>query len=68
MVTSRALKNVDRGNVALMIVLKNNWAFISTIVFVGIGMVIGYFYYPPAVIVSCLLSIIAVWVTSYFNK
>ena len=27
MVTSRALKNVDRGNVALMIVLKNNWAF-----------------------------------------
>ena len=68
MVTSRALKNVDRGNVALMIVLKNNWAFISTIVFVGIGMVIGYFYYPPAVIVSCLLSIIAVWAISYLTR
>lgn len=65
---SNALKNVDRGNVALMLALKNNWAFISTIVFVGIGMLIGYFFYPPAIIVSCLLSIISVWIISYLNK
>ena len=67
-VTSKALKNADRGNVALMLALRNNLVFVSTIVFVGIGMVIGYLFYPPAIIVSCLLSIIAVWVISYLNR
>ena len=67
-VTSKALKNADRGNVALMIALKNNLVFVSTIVFVGIGMVIGYFFYPPAIIISCLLSIIAVWAISYLTR
>ena len=67
-VTSKALKNADRGNVALMLALKNNLVFVSTIVFVGIGMVIGYFFYPPAIIISCLLSIIAVWAISYLTR
>lgn len=67
-VTSKALKNADKGNVALMLALKNNLVFVSTIVFVGIGMVIGYLFYPPAIIVSCLLSIIAVWAISYLNR
>ena len=67
-VTSKALRNADKGNVALILALKNNLVFVSTIVFVGIGMVIGYLFYPPAIIVSCLLSIIAVWVISYLNR
>lgn len=67
-VTSKALRNADKGNVALMLALKNNLVFVSTIVFVGIGMVIGYLFYPPAIIISCLLSIIAVWVISYLNR
>ena len=67
-VTSKALKNADRGNVALMLALKNNLVFVTTIVFVGIGMVIGYFFYPPAIIISCLLSIIAVWAISYLTR
>ena len=67
-VTSKALKNTDRGNVALMLALRNNLVFVSTIVFVGIGMVIGYFFYPPAIIISCLLSIIAVWAISYLTR
>ena len=68
LVTSKALKNADRGNVALMLALRNNLVFVSTIVFVGIGMVIGYFFYPPAIIISCLLSIIAVWAISYLTR
>ena len=68
LVTSKALRNADKGNVALILALKNNLVFVSTIVFVGIGMVIGYLFYPPAIIVSCLLSIIAVWVISYLNR
>ena len=67
-VTSKALKNADKGNVALMLALKNNLVFVTTIVFVGIGMVIGYFFYPPAIIISCLLSIIAVWAISYLTR
>lgn len=67
-VTSKALRNADKGNVALILALKNNLVFVSTIVFVGIGMVIGYLFYPPAIIISCLLSIIAVWVISYLNR
>ena len=67
-VTSKALRNADKGNVALMLALKNNLVFVSTIVFVGIGMVIGYFFYPPAIIISCLLSIIAVWAISYLTR
>ena len=67
-VTSKALKNADKGNVALMLALRNNLVFVSTIVFVGIGMVIGYFFYPPAIIISCLLSIIAVWAISYLTR
>ena len=67
-VTSKALRNADKGNVALILALKNNLVFVSTIIFVGIGMVIGYLFYPPAIIVSCLLSIIAVWVISYLNR
>ena len=68
LVTSKALKNADKGNVALMLALRNNLVFVSTIVFVGIGMVIGYFFYPPAIIISCLLSIIAVWAISYLTR
>ena len=68
LVTSKALRNADKGNVALILALKNNLVFVSTIVFVGIGMVIGYLFYPPAIIISCLLSIIAVWVISYLNR
>ena len=67
-VTSKALKNADKGNVALMLALKNNLVFVTTIVFVVIGMVIGYFFYPPAIIISCLLSIIAVWAISYLTR
>ncbi len=67
-VTSKALKNADKGNVALMLALKNNLVFVSTIVFVGIGMVIGYLFYPQAIIISCLLSIIAVWAISYLTR
>ena len=67
-VTSKALRNADKGNVALILALKNNLVFVSTIVFVGIGMVIGYLFYPPAIIISCLLSIITVWAISYLNR
>lgn len=67
-ITSNQLKRVDPGNIALVMALENNYQLISTLVVVGIGMVIGYFAYPPAIIVSCLVSIFLVWLIPHIKK
>ena len=59
--TSNALKNADPGNIALLMALENHLQLYSTVIVVGIAMVIGYFFYPPVIILSCLISIILVW-------
>ena len=68
MVTANALKNVDKGNIALQLALRNNYQLLSTLIVVGIGLIIGYFIYPPAVIISCLVSILLVWIIPYVHK
>lgn len=60
--TSNALKNVDPANIALQMALESHLQLYTTIIIVGFAMVIGYFFYPPAIMLSCLLSIILVWV------
>lgn len=67
-VTARALKRVDKGNIALMLALESYSQFISTVVIVAIAIIIGYFFYPPVIMVSCLLSIILVWLIPKFRK
>ena len=67
-VTANALKEVDRGNIALLLALESNFQLASTIIVVAIGIVIGYLFYPPAVIISCLLSIFLVWLIPHINK
>lgn len=67
-VTSSALKNVDGGNVALFMVLEKNSYYLMTIIVVGIGMIIGYLMYPPAIIISCLLSILMIWILPHIKK
>lgn len=66
-VTSKALKRADQGNVALLMVLNNKY-YLSTVVIVGIGMIIGYFAYPPAIIYSCLFSILMIWFWPHLKK
>lgn len=58
---SRFLKEADPGNIALQIALKDHYSMYFTVILVLIGIVIGYFAYPPAVMVCCLISIIGVW-------
>lgn len=67
-ITSNALKEVDKANVALQLQLKDNFNLIATVIIVGIGMIIGYFIYPPAIIVSCLISILVIWIIPYVHK
>ena len=67
-VTANALKEVDRGNIALLLALESNFQLGSTIVVVACGIVIGYLFYPPAVIISCLISIFLVWLIPHVHK
>ena len=67
-VTANALKEVDRGNIALMLALENNLQFVSTLLVVGLGIVVGYLFYPPIIIVSCLISISLVWIIPKLQK
>ncbi len=62
MLIGKFLKGADPGNIALQLALSNNYPIYGTIVLVLIGMVIGYFIYPPAVIICCLLSILGIWI------
>ena len=66
-ITSNALKEVDPGNIALLMVLETNKQYLSTIIIVAIGMVIGYFAYPPAIIISCLVSILWIWIRRFIG-
>ena len=63
-----SLKNADKGNIALQVALDKNYEFIATIVTIIIGYVIGYFFYPPAIIASCLVAIIIIWSMPYITK
>ena len=67
-VTANALKNSDKANIALQIALSDNKPYLSTIILVLIGMVIGYFVYPLAIVIACLVSIITLWLISYYSK
>ena len=55
------LKEADPGNIALQVALGNRYPMYGTIILVLIGMIIGYFIYPPAIIACCLISIIGIW-------
>lgn len=67
-VTSNALKNADGGNIALLMALENHYPFYSTLIIVTVGIIIGYFFYPPAIILSCLISIFFVWLIPHILK
>lgn len=61
---ANALKNSDKGNIALQIALRNNKPIYSTLILMVIGYVIGYFVYPPAISIFCLISIPVLWIVS----
>ena len=67
-VTAKALKEVDKGNIALILALENYLQLASTVIVVTGGMIIGYLFYPPAVIISCLLSIFLLWLIPHVQK
>lgn len=67
-IIANVLKDVDKANIALQLALRNNYHLILTVIVVGVGLVIGYFLYPPAVIMSCLISILLIWLIPHVHK
>lgn len=62
LIISRFLKEADPGNIALHVALKDPSPMYSTIILVLIGIIIGYYAYPPAIMICCLISIVGVWI------
>ncbi|WP_407374683.1 TMEM175 family protein [Methanobrevibacter sp.] len=56
------LKQSDPANIALQLAIDNNHLILTTLILVVIGMIIGYFAYPPAILISCLVSIVLPWI------
>ena len=56
------MKRLDESNVYLQKTFDNYNNFILTLLITCIFIIIGYFYFPPIIIISCLLSTILQWV------
>ena len=55
------MKKIDKSNKLLDMALSNYNSHILNITLTIIFMAIGYFYYPPIIIMSCLFSIVISW-------
>lgn len=64
-IIANELKKSDKANIALQVALKSNKPLYCTLLIMLIGFIIGYFVYPPAITLFCLISIPALW---YFSK
>lgn len=59
-----ALKKSDPANIALQVALRSFKPLYSTLILMAIGYIIGYFVYPPAISLCCLISIPVLWIVS----
>ncbi|WP_297982027.1 TMEM175 family protein [uncultured Methanobrevibacter sp.] len=66
--SSRALKASDPGNIALQIALQDYKPYILSGICMIIGFVIGILFYPPAIMIFCLISILVVWLVHHIHK
>lgn len=64
---SNALKNSDKGNIALQVALKDNKSLYCMLALMLVGFIIGYFLYPPAITLFCLISIPLLWIIDKFR-
>ena len=62
LINTKALKDSDPANIALQVALEDNKPLLAMVALVFIGMIIGYFVYPLAVVIACLVSIITMWI------
>ncbi|WP_298524966.1 TMEM175 family protein, partial [uncultured Methanobrevibacter sp.] len=59
------MRKIDESNRFLSEAFQNYNNFIINIIFTLIFIIIGYYYWPPIIMISCLSSIIITWVFMY---
>jgi uncharacterized membrane protein len=64
-VATYEMKKIDESNLFLQTAFQNYNNYVFNIILTGIFMAIGYYYYPPIIILSCLFSIIVTWIFMY---
>ena len=62
LVATYELKKIDINNEFLQTAFQNYNTYGLNILFTIISMIIGYIYYPPAIIISCIFTIIFTWI------
>lgn len=61
-VATYEMKKIDQSNTFLQAAFQNYNSYVLNIIFTCIFMIVGYLYYPPIIIMSCLFSIIVTWI------
>ncbi len=61
-ISTYEMKKIDESNLFLQTAFQNYNNFILNIILTSIFIVIGYFYYPPLIITSCISAIILTWI------
>ena len=59
------MKKIDTSNKFLQAAFQNYNNFIVNIIFTLVFIIVGYYYWPPIIMISCLLSIIITWIFMY---
>ena len=64
-VATYEMKKIDSTNRFLQTAFQNYNNYVFNIIFSGVFIVIGYYFYPPIIIISCMFSIIMTWIFMY---
>ncbi len=61
LITANNLKQINSDSDNLQKMIKNNYPLYAMFIIVTIGFIIGCIFYPPLIMISCLISIVAIW-------
>ena len=64
-VATYEMKKIDQSNLFLQNAFQNYNNYVVNILFTCAFIIIGYYFYPPIIIISCLLSIVLTWIFLY---
>ncbi|MBQ2830949.1 TMEM175 family protein [Methanobrevibacter sp.] len=62
LIATYEMKKIDQSNSFLQEAFQNYNTYFLNIVFTCIFIIIGYYFYPPIIIMSCIFSIIVTWI------
>ena len=62
LIATYEMKKIDESNRFLQAAFQNYNNYILNILFTCIFIIIGYYYYPPIIMISCIFSILVTWI------